>query len=35
MKKATRWGTAIGIICGAEVVIVALIGGAGLAAVNR
>ncbi len=33
MKKSTRWGLIIGVVCGAEVVGVVLIGAAGLASI--
>ncbi len=33
MKKSTRWGLVIGVVCGAEVVGVILIGAAGLSSI--
>lgn len=35
MKKTARWGAAVGVICGAELVVAALIGSAGLAVLLR
>lgn len=31
MKRSGRWAAVIGVVCGAELVVVAVIGGAGLA----
>lgn len=33
MNKPTKWGAIISVVCGAEVVVVLLVGGAGLAAI--